>query len=100
MLEAIAKLKMKYAGKHSAPETEQLDVAQTRLVLENLRDSLARFDLTGAEAALKELARAASGSPLRAAIEELRHLIDGYDYEQAGAVLARLLAKLTPEGQS
>ena len=69
-------------------------------MLEKLQRTLADFDLSGSTNALEEFTRLGLPAAERADAERLRHLVDGYEYDEAAAVVARLLDGLATGGRS
>jgi hypothetical protein len=70
------------------------DIAALRAALEKLREALARFDLEESSTALKEIAAMAAPPDVSEPIARLRQLVDGYEYEEAAAMVAELLGRL------
>jgi hypothetical protein len=77
-----------------------VDPARFQAVLEKLQRTLAVFDMSGATDALEEFARLGLPAAERADAERLRQLVDGYEYDEAAAVVARLLDGLATGGRS
>jgi PAS domain S-box-containing protein len=68
------------------------DPAWVRTRLERLRSALADGDLSGSSEILQELVGANLGDNGRAQVARLREFIDGYEYDEAAALVDRLLA--------
>ena len=78
----------------AAAESGPLPISRdARAVLERLQAALADFDLTAASGVLADLDRV--GMPGDAGeLARLRHHIDQYEYEEAGALVTRLLEQV------
>ena len=63
--------------------------------LERLRTALAEGDLTGAGDALARFDAIGLEGDDRRRVDRLRELVDGYEYDEAGAAAAEFLAALT-----
>jgi PAS domain S-box-containing protein len=81
-------------------ESGPVDPARLQAVLEKLQRTLADFDLSGSSDALEEFARLGLPAAERADAERLRQLVDGYEYDEAAAIVARLLGGLATGGRS
>jgi PAS domain S-box-containing protein len=73
-----------------------VDAAGLRMALEKLRDALGELDLNGSAAALDNLTAMGLPATARSATDRLRQLVDGYEYDEAAAAVARLLTDLAP----
>jgi two-component system sensor histidine kinase/response regulator len=79
------------------PARPATDPASLRPPLERLRAALADGDLTGAGDALAQLDALGPDPDVGRRIVRLRELIDGYEYDEAGADVAEFLAALPAE---
>ena len=68
--------------------------AEAKAVLERLQKALGDFDLSAASAALLDLGGVAMPGGAAADLARLRNHVDGYEYEEAGALAARLLEQI------
>jgi two-component system sensor histidine kinase/response regulator len=73
------------------------DPSRLRPPLERLRAALSDGDLTGAGDSLGELDAVGVDGDTRQRVVRLRDLIDGYEYDAAGAAVAEFLAALPTE---
>ncbi len=74
------------------------DRAVARAALERLDAALGASDLSGVTGALAELGSAGLPSFAQVDFSELRESVEGYDYDQARGIAARLLARLDDAG--
>ncbi len=77
-----------------APEA---DAARLRDGLERLRKALADFDLSDASEALRELRNAGAPPDMAPDLARIDELVEGYEYDDAAALAARLIQKLGGE---
>jgi HPt (histidine-containing phosphotransfer) domain-containing protein len=80
------------------PTGRAADPAALRKALERLTAALGAFDLTAAGEALTGLASLGALPAVAGELERLRQLVDGYEYDGAAALAARLLRDM--EGNS
>jgi signal transduction histidine kinase/CheY-like chemotaxis protein len=86
---------LRSAERSSASEPgPAFDSARARGALERLDAALGRADLSGATGALAELVAAGLPVAAEADLARLRNHVDGYEYDEARAVAARLLARV------
>jgi PAS domain S-box-containing protein len=82
----------------SAPPTTAApppcDPARLRTALERLAAALGNFDLSASSDALTELASVGASADMADALARLRALVDGYEYDEAATLVARLLQHL------
>jgi two-component system sensor histidine kinase/response regulator len=71
-----------------------VEPARLRAPLGRLREALANLDLSGCADVLQEIAQLHLPDDLRRQATRLQELIDGYEYDEAGAVVTQLLAGL------
>ncbi len=69
------------------------DPAKLRMTLEKLEAALSNFDLSASGEALTELDRLQAPVGMAADLARVRELIDGYEYDEAGQIVARLLER-------
>ena len=69
------------------------DPARLRSSLEKLAAALGNFDLTASGEALAELAAIGTPPEIAGELERVRRLVDGYEYDEAAGVVARLLSR-------
>jgi HPt (histidine-containing phosphotransfer) domain-containing protein len=72
-----------------APTATPLDPSRINEALKRLSAALGNFDLSISNDALSELA--AAGPPLAADVAKVRELVDHYEFDSAGAIVAGLL---------
>jgi two-component system sensor histidine kinase/response regulator len=79
----------------TAPQvrTAPSDPAKLQMVLEHLAAALGNFDLSAAGNALVELAGLDAPAEVAADLARVRELVDGYEYAEAGEIVARLLER-------
>lgn len=96
VFESIAALRPpeRPAGGPIQPPGPPADPAKLQPPLERLRAALAECDLSGADDALGELGTLALDGEWRRRADRLRELIDGYEYDKAGAAVAEFLSTL------
>ena len=68
--------------------------AEAKAALERLQTALGDFDLSAASAALSDLGGVAMPGGAAADLARLRNHVDGYEYEEAGALATRLLEQI------
>ena len=68
--------------------------AEAKAALERLQAALGDFDLSAASAALSDLGGVAMPGGAAADLARLRNHVDGYEYEEAGALATRLLEQI------
>jgi CheY-like chemotaxis protein/HPt (histidine-containing phosphotransfer) domain-containing protein len=84
----------------SAPAATSVDPARLRAPLDRLRAALADGDLSGCAEVFQEIARLNLTTELHRKLTCLQELIDGYDYDEAGAIVNQLLAGLPEDASS
>jgi HPt (histidine-containing phosphotransfer) domain-containing protein len=82
------------AGSPDVPPVATVEPARLRAPLDRLRAALADFDHSACTEVLGEIARLDLPEGLRLKATRLQELIDGYEYDEAGAVVNQLLAAL------
>jgi two-component system sensor histidine kinase/response regulator len=87
-------------GRSGVPAAASVEPAQLRRPLELLRTALADFDLSSSTEALEEIARLNLPEELRQKADRLREFIDGYEYDEAAALVVQLLASLPEDTHS
>ena len=70
------------------------DPAELRTALERLAAALSSFDLSASGDALTDLAGIGAPAAVVADLARVRGLADGYEYDEAAAIVARLLQQL------
>ncbi len=75
------------------PSRQLLLPIEARPVLQRLQSALADFDLSAASDALADLNRLATGNNINE-LAQLRHHVDSYEYDEARALVTRLLEQI------
>jgi two-component system, sensor histidine kinase and response regulator len=70
------------------------DPAELRAVLERLGAALSSFDLSASGDALTDLAGIGAPAAMAADLARVRDLVDGYEYDEAAAIVSRLVQQL------
>ena len=73
------------------------DAARLRNNLERLRKALADFDLSNASEALREIKDAGAPPDMAPDLARIDELVEGYEYDDAAALAARLIQKVGGE---
>ena len=77
-----------------AVTTGPLDTTAVRAVLERLQTALGDFELSAANDAIADLAVLAVPSGATAELTRLRDRVDSFDYDEAQAIVARIVGQL------
>ena len=99
VLRSIASLRPAQAAEATSA-ARPCDPAKLREALERLSASLGNFDLSACEAALNEIAALGAPPDMAAELARVRELAEGYEYDEAAAVVTGLLERLKGETNS
>ena len=67
---------------------------KSRKTLEKLASALGSFDLSASGEALSELGTIGTSAEVAADLAKVRELVDGYEYDEAAAIVSGLLQHL------